>query len=77
MAPSRAASRPVGRRGPALVGVAGALKQQGGPAIEQEAQKDGDQPLGSCIITGPGKLGVWTKADSVTSFDDFAYGSLR
>ena len=22
-----------------------------------------------------GKLGVWTKADSVTSFDDFAYGS--
>lgn len=25
-------------------------------------------------ITGPGALGVWTKADSVTSFDDFNYG---
>jgi hypothetical protein len=24
---------------------------------------------------GPGKVGVWTKADSVTRFDDFAYGS--
>jgi len=23
----------------------------------------------------PGKVGVWTKADSVTSFDDFAYGA--
>jgi hypothetical protein len=22
-----------------------------------------------------GKVGVWTKADSVTLFDDFAYGS--
>ena len=22
-----------------------------------------------------GKVGVWTKADSVTSFDDFAYGT--
>ncbi len=25
-------------------------------------------------ISGPGKAGVWTKADSVTVFDDFAYG---
>jgi hypothetical protein len=25
-------------------------------------------------ITGPGAVGVWTKADSVTVFDDFAYG---
>jgi hypothetical protein len=24
-------------------------------------------------IAGPGALGVWTKADSVTSFDDFAF----
>jgi hypothetical protein len=24
-------------------------------------------------ITGPGAVGVWTKADSVTSFDDFTY----
>ncbi len=27
-------------------------------------------------ITGPGAVGVWTKADSVTSFDDFSYGKL-
>jgi hypothetical protein len=26
-------------------------------------------------ITGSGAVGVWTKADSVTSFDDFAYGA--
>lgn len=25
-------------------------------------------------ITGPGAVGVWTKADSVTSFDAFTYG---
>ena len=25
-------------------------------------------------ITGPGRVGVWTKADSVTLFDDFTYG---
>lgn len=27
-------------------------------------------------ITGPGAVGVWTKADSVTSFDDFSYGKF-
>src|SRR5882672_5768387 len=26
-------------------------------------------------IAGTGAVGVWTKADSVTAFDDFAYGS--
>jgi hypothetical protein len=26
-------------------------------------------------ISGPGAVGLWTKADSVTSFDDFSYGS--
>ena len=25
-------------------------------------------------IAGPGKVGVWTKADSVTAFDGFSYG---
>lgn len=24
-------------------------------------------------ITGPGAVGVWTKADSVTAFDDFSF----
>jgi hypothetical protein len=28
-------------------------------------------------IEGPGAVGVWTKADSVTSFDDFAFGASR
>jgi len=26
-------------------------------------------------ISGPGAVGLWTKADSVTAFDDFSYGS--
>jgi hypothetical protein len=26
-------------------------------------------------ISGTGRVGVWTKADSITLFDDFAYGS--
>lgn len=26
-------------------------------------------------ISGVGAVGVWTKADSVTAFDDFAYSS--
>jgi hypothetical protein len=28
-------------------------------------------------IGGPGAVGVWTKADSVTAFDDFAYRAGR
>jgi hypothetical protein len=28
-------------------------------------------------ITGAGSVGVWTKADSVTAFDDFVYGATR
>jgi hypothetical protein len=27
-------------------------------------------------ITGAGAVGVWTKADSVTAFDDFGYGTV-
>ena len=30
--------------------------------------------LADAHISGPGQVGVWTKADSVTLFDDFAYG---
>jgi 3-keto-disaccharide hydrolase len=36
----------------------------GKPYIEQEDDR----------IGGDGAVGVWTKADSVTSFDDFSYG---
>lgn len=28
-------------------------------------------------ITGNGAVGLWTKADSVTAFDDFAYGAAK
>ena len=28
-------------------------------------------------ITGGGSVGLWTKADSNTAFDDFAYGSAK
>ncbi len=28
-------------------------------------------------ITGTGAVGLWTKADSVTAFDDFAYGPAK
>lgn len=28
-------------------------------------------------ITGAGAVGVWTKADSVTAFDDFSFGELK
>jgi 3-keto-disaccharide hydrolase len=38
----------------------------GKTAIEQEDDH----------IPGPGAVGVWTKADSVTAFDDFSYGAV-
>ncbi len=28
-------------------------------------------------IPGPGAVGMWTKADSVTAFDDFSYGTRK
>jgi hypothetical protein len=31
--------------------------------------------LDDAHIAGPGAVGVWTKADSVTAFDDFSFGS--
>jgi serine/threonine-protein kinase len=37
-------------------GVALALRTAGGDAIEAEAMKDGEHPLGSCIATGAGTL---------------------
>jgi len=37
----------------------------GKPAIEMDDDR----------ISGPGAVGVWTKADSVTLFDDFSYGA--
>jgi serine/threonine-protein kinase len=37
-------------------GVAAALRDRGGDGIEEEAMKDGEQPLGSCLATGGGTL---------------------
>jgi hypothetical protein len=31
--------------------------------------------LDDAHIKDPGAVGVWTKADSVTAFDDFRYGA--
>ena len=28
-------------------------------------------------INGAGAVGLWTKADSVTAFDDFSFGSAK
>jgi len=39
----------------------------GKPYIEQD----------DAHISGAGALGVWTKADSVTAFDDFSYGAKK
>lgn len=33
--------------------------------------------LSDTHITGPGAVGMWTKADSVTAFDDFSYGRVK
>ena len=33
--------------------------------------------LDDAHIEGPGAVGLWTKADSVTLFDDFAYGPAK
>ncbi len=33
--------------------------------------------LDDAHIAGPGAVGLWTKADSVTAFDDFRYGKAK
>ncbi|MBI2395629.1 MAG: serine/threonine-protein kinase [Deltaproteobacteria bacterium] len=37
-------------------GVGESLRRAGGDAIEAEAQSHGQQPLGACVVTGPGDL---------------------
>ena len=44
-----------------------AVSLDGKPGIEFEDRR----------ISGPGAVGVWTKADSATAFDDFVYGAVR
>lgn len=40
------------------VGVAGAIRQAGGPAIQEECDRHGPIRVGEAAITGPGKLPV-------------------
>jgi hypothetical protein len=43
-----------------------------------DAHERGAEPEGwACHIRGPGAVGLWTKADSVTAFDDFSYGAKK
>jgi hypothetical protein len=44
-----------------------------GPSIKVILDGKAYIDLADRRITGPGAVGVWTKADSVTSFDDFTY----
>jgi hypothetical protein len=45
-----------------------------GPAIKVILDGKPYIDLKDTHITGPGAVGLWTKADSVTTFDDFTYG---
>jgi O-acetyl-ADP-ribose deacetylase (regulator of RNase III) len=40
------------------VGVAGAIRQAGGPSIQQACDRNGPVPTGDAVITAAGKLGV-------------------
>jgi O-acetyl-ADP-ribose deacetylase (regulator of RNase III) len=40
------------------VGVAGAIRQAGGPSIQQDCDRTGPVPVGTATITGAGKLAV-------------------
>jgi serine/threonine-protein kinase len=55
-------------------GVGEALRKRGGDCIEEEAMKDGEHALGSCVATGPGSLpvksilhavGAWNEASCI------------
>ena len=39
-------------------GVAGAIREKGGPSIQKECDRIGGTPVGSAVITGAGELGV-------------------
>jgi len=49
----------------------------GWPVSPVEARLDGKVYIETddAHIVGPGAVGVWTKADSVTAFDDFSYST--
>ena len=51
-------------------GVGNALRVRGGDAIEEEATKGGEQPLGMCIRTGPGTLPVKHVFHAVSAWNE-------
>ena len=52
------------------VGVGQALRARGGDAIEEEAMKHGEQPLGTCIATGAGKLDARNVLHAVSAWNE-------
>ncbi|MEO8874786.1 MAG: macro domain-containing protein, partial [Polyangiaceae bacterium] len=51
-------------------GVGQALRARGGDCIEEEAMKDGEHALGSCVATGPGSLPVKTILHAVGAWNE-------
>jgi O-acetyl-ADP-ribose deacetylase (regulator of RNase III) len=51
-------------------GVSSALRTRGGDCIEEEAVKNGEQPLGSCIATGAGKLDARHVLHAVSAWNE-------
>lgn len=51
-------------------GVGDALRRRGGDVIEEEAMKNGEQPLGTCIATGSGDLPVRAVLHAVGAWNE-------
>jgi O-acetyl-ADP-ribose deacetylase (regulator of RNase III) len=51
-------------------GVGAALRKRGGDAIEQEATKDGEHPLGECLATRAGTLKTEWVLHAVSAWDE-------
>ena len=51
-------------------GVGEALRRRGGDEIEAEAMKDGEHALGSCVVTGAGKLAAKKVLHAVSAWNE-------
>jgi serine/threonine-protein kinase len=51
-------------------GVGDALRKRGGDQLEEEAMKDGEQPLGSCLRTGAGALSTRHVFHAVSAWNE-------
>lgn len=52
------------------LGVGEALRQKGGDVIEEEATRNGEQSLGSCVRTGPGALAARHVFHAVSAWNE-------